>query len=356
MEAAADVATDVRTSAAIVRAASLDPPKTGRLAQVGYGFALPLATMRALLQDPLERRRYLVQASLRALVILVATVALAITVPARIELDPTAALAARLATVAAVISSIYASLCALEWILISLTHDYDDQTGRRAALAIGVAPEDPERPPRVRLDLRWVGKRIKRRLRGYRAYIFGVPVISLVSFAPVIGPALYAFALGCWTFYWFTVITASKSAAAWTEEGRAPDPWYMRLWDAATASFFALRWWLPRVYGRTLRKQSEAMFPPCKAVEDSLYPMLGLALLRSMTAIPGVYLFFRPFFPVAAAHIITLRAAAAAAAAAPAPSGSATDEALVAPFEMLHPTNAPNAPDMALARTPEGKK
>jgi hypothetical protein len=317
-----EAATHVRMSAAIIRAAPLDPPKTGRVAQVGYGFALPVATLRALIQDPLERRRYLLQASLRALVVLVVIIALAIWLPGYVELDPAADLKEKLARIAAVLSSAYAFVVAVEWILISLTHDYDDQIGRRAALAIGAPPEDPERPPRIRLDLPWIAKRMKRRFRGYRAYIFGVPAIFPISFAPIIGPALYAFALGGWTFYWFMVITASKSAAAWTEEGRAPDPWYLRLWDAAADSSFLFRWWLPRVYGRTLRKQTEAMFSPCKAVEDSIFPMIGLAMLRSITAIPGIYLFFRPFFPVAAARIIMHQAEAATASSSTAEAGS----------------------------------
>lgn len=54
---------------AVVRSAPLDPPKTGRLARVGYGFALPLAVMRALVRDPLERKRFVFQATARMLVV-----------------------------------------------------------------------------------------------------------------------------------------------------------------------------------------------------------------------------------------------------------------------------------------------
>jgi hypothetical protein len=65
------------------------------------------------------------------------------------------------------------------------------------------------------------------------------------------------------------------------------------------------RWWLPRWYGRLWRKLSDAIFSPCKAVEDAPYALLGLSLCRILFGLPGVYLFIRPFIPVAAAQIIT---------------------------------------------------
>lgn len=303
-----EAAEGVRTSAAVVRAAPLEPPRTGRLARVGYGFALPLAAMRALLRDPVERRRFLVQAGARAFVVFALTGAIAgagvyATIKAGL-LQADADFKTKATIVAAVLSSFYATLTVMETIVIALTHEYDAQIGRRAALRAGVAPEDEESKPRVRVDFAWIKKRIKRALRGYRVYLIGIPAFSIVYLLPGVGPSLYGLLLALWSLYWIVVLAASKTAAAWTEEGHAPDPWYLRVWEALTTYVPGFRWGLPRAYGRLWRKHSEAVFSPCKAVEDAPYAMLGLGLCRALLGVPGVYLFLRPFIPVAAAHII----------------------------------------------------
>jgi hypothetical protein len=298
----------VRTSAAIVRAAPLEPPRTGRLARVGYGFALPLAVMRVILRDPLERRRFLIQASVRA--ILVFTVAALIAgsgLLATIKLDifsPGADFKVKAEIVGALLSTAYMTLAVIEWIVIAFTHEFDSQVGRRASLRAGVEPEDEEQKPRVRLDMKWIGKRIKRGLRGYRVYFVGIPAISLTLLIPLVGKSLYSLLLGLWSLYWLVVLTASKSAAAWVDEGLAPAPWFLRFWSFVINRVPGFRWGLPRLYGREWRKLSEAIFSPCKAVEDAPWSLLGLALCRVVLGFPGVYLFIRPFIPVAAAHII----------------------------------------------------
>lgn len=303
-----EAAEGVRTSAAVVRAAPLEPPQTGRLAKVGYGFALPLAIMRALLRDPIERRRFLVQASVRAAIVFVVATALGaagLFTGFELEILPSGVeFKTKAKVVGAVLSTYYLTLSVIEWIVIALTHEFDSQVGRRASLRAGIEPEDEEKKPRVRLDTRWIGKRIRRGIRGYRVYLIGIPAISLTLIIPRVGEALYGTLLGLWSLYWLVVLTASKSAAAWTEEGIAPAPWYLRFWSFLTQRVPGFRWWIPRVYGREWRKQSEAIFSPCKAVEDAPSSLLGLALCRALFAIPGAYLFVRPFIPVAAAHII----------------------------------------------------
>lgn len=302
----ADAADGVRRSAEVIREAPLERPKAGGLAQVGYGFALPLAAMRAVLRDPLARRRYLLASWVRAGVVLAAALPIALKLSESAKaLEPAADLLTAIARLVALLSSLYAALAVVEWIVIALTHEYDDQTARRAALLIGAPPEDEPRAPRVRLDLPWVGKRIKRAIRGYRVYLVGLPAISILWLFPLVGAALYAAAVAGWTFYWFAVQTVAKTAAAWTDEGRAPPPWFLRLWGAATERAPGFRWSLPRSYGRFWWRHAEAMFSPCKAVEDAPHTFLGLALLRALLGVPGVYLFFRPFFPVAVAYIIT---------------------------------------------------
>lgn len=303
-----EAAEGVTASVAVVRSAPLEPPATGRLAKVVYGFALPIAVMRALLRDPLERRRFLIQATVRMLVVFAVAAAVAwsgIEATIRLGIFPPGTDFKSKATIfGALVSSMYATLAVIEWIVIAFTHEFDAQAGRQASLRAGIEPEDDEMRPRVRLDTRWIGKRIKRAIRGYRVYIIGIPAISVVLLIPLAGRPLYGLLLGLWSLYWLVVLTASKTAAAWTLEGVAPAPFYLRFWSFVTRRVHGFRWWLPLAYGRTWRSQSEAIFSPCKAVEDAPYPLLGLALCRALLGLPGIYLFLRPFIPVAAAHII----------------------------------------------------
>lgn len=303
---------------AVAREAPLDPPAAGHLRRLAYGAALPIAILRALLRDPVERRRYLIQTSARAAAVIAVTALIGVAgFSATNAILPGEGIEIEMSRGFALISAIYGTLCAVEWVVIALTHDYDDQTARRAALLIGVPPEDPERAPRVRLDVPWIGKRIKRRIRGLRVLFAGVPVIGLVTALPLIGPELYAALFALWSAYWFVVITASKSAAAWREEGRAPAPWFIRAWDYLTQNVVGFRWGLPRAYGRFFRRQTEAMSSPCAAVEGAPAPHAGVALLRIIGSLPCAYIFLRPFFPVATAHIQFTRERAAA----PAPEG-----------------------------------
>ena len=303
-----EAAEGVRTSAAVVRAAPLTPPTAGRLAKVGYGLALPVALMRAVLKHPLERRRFLVQAFARAiLVYAIAAMIGGAGLLAALEsglFRPDADINVRVEFSFGILSGSYLTLSIIEWIVIALTHEFDSQVGRRVSLLAGVEPEDEEKKPRVRVDFKWLGKRLKRGLRGYRVYLVGIPAISVAWFIPMVGRSLYGLLLGLWSFYWLVVLTASKSAAAWVDEGNAPAPWYLRFWSFVVNRVPGFRWSLPRVYGREWRRQSEAIFSPCKAVEDAPWQTIGLALCRALLGFPGVYLFIRPFIPVAAAHII----------------------------------------------------
>lgn len=191
---------------------------------------------------------------------------------------------------------LFGVLTLVEAIVIALSRDYHDQIGRHAALLRGIPPEDPDVRPRVRLDLRWLWRRLKRKVRGVRVFVVGLPVLGIVSLVPVIGSPLYGALAFVWGLYWLAVFAGAKSALAWSDEFTAPDPWFLR----AVLRVPVLRW-----YARVWRRFTRDVFAPCRRFEEAPFELGGLALARLIGTIPVLYLFMRPLLPVAAAIVIT---------------------------------------------------
>jgi hypothetical protein len=194
----------------------------------------------------------------------------------------------------------FGALTVVESLVIVLSREYHDQIGRRAALLVGVAPEDPEAKPRVRLNLRWLWTKTKRRMRGGRVFLAGLPVIGLVAPVPVVGSYVYATATFFWSVYWLAVFAGAKSAQAWHDETTATEPFFLR----AALRVPILKW-----YARLWRWLTRALFAPCKRVEETPYELAGVAVVRLIGTVPVLYLFMRPFLPVAAGAIIAKRRA-----------------------------------------------
>jgi hypothetical protein len=212
----------------------------------------------------------------------------------------------------------FGTLTLVEWLVIVLSREYHDQIGRRAALLTGVEPEDPDAKPRIRLNLRWLWTKTKRRMRGARVFIAGLPVIGLITFVPLAGPYLYATATFGWSMYWLAVFAGAKSAQAWHDETTAPEPFFLR----AAARVPIVKW-----YARLWRRLTRALFAPCKRVEETPFELAGLAAVRLLGTVPVLYLFMRPFLPVAAGAIIQRsRGSGALAAASISSAGSDQQE------------------------------
>ncbi|HSN97249.1 MAG TPA: hypothetical protein VLS89_03090, partial [Candidatus Nanopelagicales bacterium] len=64
------------------------------------------------------------------------------------------------------------------------------------------------------------------------------------------------------------------------------------------------RWWLPRLYGRLLRRMTSQVFSPAARFERSPWELAGVAVARVIGGLPGCYLFLRPLIPVAAQHVL----------------------------------------------------
>ncbi|EYF02488.1 Hypothetical protein CAP_7110 [Chondromyces apiculatus DSM 436] len=307
----------VETVYAARLAPPLDPSPVARLA---YGAGLPLAVASALLAHPEAGRRYRRVCFTQAALVLGISVALGVSWghvtkllgllgETRIQISSSGDVIRQSAKVTldqglAFWSSLYATLCAVEWAVIALSRQYHDAIARDAALLTGAMPEDPPLTPHVSVDIPWMWTRGKRYLRGWMVFLAGVPALSLLLVVPGVGRTLYAIASAVWGVYWLAVLVAAKSAYAWREEGTAPAPWFVRGWDWLTSSVLLFQWGLPRLYGQMLRKWTQQVFSPAARFERSPWELSGVAIARVLGGIPGFYLLVRPLIPVAAQHVL----------------------------------------------------
>jgi hypothetical protein len=217
-----------------------------------------------------------------------------------------------------------ALLSIVEGIIVFFSRRWDDWLSFYISGLAGIRPEMAEPPVRrLALDLKWLRKKLRRRIRGYIIFVAGMPLMYLLRVVPVAGDWLFTIAVTLWAWYWGGVFTASKSAHAWADDGVAPLPIVLRKFNAPFAKGW---WWWPvRIYGRLLAWRLRGVNAPAATFERSPAAFLGLALARGVFALPGLYLLARPIVPVAAGRICAEcdpgdRFVAAAAASGPATS------------------------------------
>lgn len=195
-----------------------------------------------------------------------------------------------------------AILSAIEGVVVFLTRSWDDWLSFHVSRLAGIAPEAPE-PPRRRLTfgVRWLFKKLRRKIRGYIVFGSGIPILALLRLVPVVGDWAFTAALTLWAWYWVGVFTASKSAHAWADDRVAGPPAMVRSFNARFARGW---WWWPlRAYGRMWAWALRSVSAPAAAFERGPAPYLGLALTRTVLSLPGLYLLSRPIVPVAAGRL-----------------------------------------------------
>ena len=286
----------------VARGTSLaPPPPESRFRRFLWGFALPFGIVRRVFHDHHARRCWLGWSSVQ-LAVLVA-------VGLRIGLSTSHAAdnLARHPSVRDVVelaSVTYAALCIVEWIVIALARDYHDVLSAIAARVTGVPSEPLVRPPKIRLDFGWLWTKGKRRLRAALLFVSGLPLIALVLLIPLIGDALYVVLSSIWAMYWVAVFAIGGSALAWETPPDAP-PWHVRgLRYVGRVPVLGLP---PRFYAWILAGSSRSVHSVCRAFEADPYAAAGLAAARTLAGVPGLYLFFRPAFSVAATHALVER-------------------------------------------------
>lgn len=199
------------------------------------------------------------------------------------------------------LSALGAALTLVEWWMLALTRDHQNQLSRKVALASGATPEDPERTPRVRLDVKWLVKKLRRKIRGALIIGSGVVAFAVVRLIPHVGREASQLAASLWAFYWIAVFTLGGTAAAWTIH--APkDPWFVR--GSLALGKIPLLGWFPRLYGKVWRGITKGVRSPCEVWERAPYEGLGMGLARVVCGLPVIYSFVRPVFSVAAQHAV----------------------------------------------------
>lgn len=303
---AAELAAEAR--AATARATRFElPPSGARLQRFGYGLALPFALARATLKAPAARRRYLrvvgVQLALTlgiGLFLTLLTYSLSEAFPPDGDSDVHVGFAAA----AGLWSALYATISGVEWVVIALSRDYHDGVSRDASLLTGLTPEEDDKAPRVRIDPKWMWKRVRDKARGFFVFASVVPLLWLVAAIAVIGPYLSAALLTLWSVYWSGVFAASRTIHGWKDEDRAPDPIFLRGWERVTGRLPGALRWAPKTYGRLVRRSTRSLFAPASRLEARPWELTGLSLARTLRHVPGLYVALRPFYSVAAAHVI----------------------------------------------------
>lgn len=313
----AALAAEARASAG--RAARFEPPpRDARLQRFGYGLALPFALARATLRDPAARRRYLRVASVQVALTLGLGVLITLLwsdlADDLREAHPNVHV--RFVAAAGLLSALYATISGVEWAAIALSRDYHDGVSRDASLLTGLDPEEEEKRPRVRVDFQWMRKRVRDKVRGALVFASVVPFLGVVSWIAGVGPYLSAALLTLWGVYWAGVFAASRTIHGWKDEARAPDPIFLRGLDRATRALPGAVSWAPATYGRVVRWSTRSLFAPAARLEALPWELTGLALARVLRHVPGLYAALRPFYSVAAAHMIVAHDRAAAAEAA----------------------------------------
>ena len=217
----------------------------------------------------------------------------------------------RIGAVLALLAAIYASLGIAQTAILALSRDFHDVLSRDLSLLVNVAPEDPPMRPKVRLDIPWLRRKTKRRVRFFIGFLPGAILINIVARLVPPHRTITTVLTALWAAYWWMVMTAGQSARAWTPPETTQRPWYLRAWFTLCDRVFLFRWGLPRWWGTMWDRMARNFHGPAERVEEQPLEFAGLALSRALVLIPVVKLLLRPVYPVAVAHLLVEHATTA---------------------------------------------
>jgi hypothetical protein len=272
------------------------PPPHDRLRRVLYGLTLPFSVLRSVLRDPEARPRYLRRTVLQLSAMILACAGLFALDLVRQTADGEGFLATA--------SAYYAGMCLAEALVLAFASEFQAEVTLDAARLTG-APAEPLLPdgPRLRLNPSLVWTKLKRRFRS--ALILGAyaPVVVITVFLPGGGYLYQALGL-CWLVHWGAVFAIGSAPLAWDTKVER-QPWLLRL--LGTVGAVPVLGWPCRLYAALWRTWFGALTPVWIATEAAPYEAAGLAVARGVAGLPGLYLFLRPMFPVAATHVLLAR-------------------------------------------------
>ncbi len=279
---------------------------TRALRRFGFGLVLPIRLISAAIRDPKLGSAYIRTTSMQAgaTVLLFATLCCIWTSPVEDLLE--AIRERELHEMWDDLGTLLVMLYVSQWIVLALSKDYTDQLSRGVSLVSSLPPEDPERNANLRIDFRWMKKKLRRRVRAAYLYAVGIPAIALVSLPVGIAlawitdadEAMYSVLCALWAAYWAIVGVTSKTAYAWNEPPPESRPWFLRALERVERVPVA-SW-----YVRWVKKASSSVRGPTITFEKAPAPLAGLAFARALTAAPILSIAMRPVVPVAVAKIL----------------------------------------------------
>ena len=200
-------------------------------------------------------------------------------------------------------------LSVVEWILVWIGREHQDQIAYETSVLTGVPGEPLPRPPRLRFDLAWLKMKGWRTLRLLIFLALAAPVMWLVGMIPRVGGSLALVVEAVWATYWACVFAIANTFLVW-EQPAPPDraPWFMRV--LRTLARIPLLGIPFRIYAGVLRVATRKVWPACLAFENAPWESAGLALARAIASVPVVYIVTRPAFTPAATHAFVARTSA----------------------------------------------
>jgi hypothetical protein len=184
--------------------------------------------------------------------------------------------------------------------VVFLSRRWDDWLSHYGARLAGIVPEDEDvKPRKMVVELRWLYRKSKRKIRGYVQFAIGIPLLLPFKAIPGIGDYAFGIMLALWGYYWLGVCTAGKSAHAWTATEIAPAPVRVFTTYVPNRRYTApVRW-----YGRAMHRVTADSHAAAITFERDPAAFLGLALARTILAAPFLYLLARPIVPLAAGRL-----------------------------------------------------
>lgn len=195
-----------------------------------------------------------------------------------------------------------AALSGASTVIVGLSRRHDDWLGFGAAALAHVKPEDETRKvPKICVDVKWIKKKIRERIRESIAFAAGMPVVALLLMVPVAGPFLFKVGTVAWGWYWLGVTTAMKNDHSLADAETAPPPAMVRAIETLSRAHWLLAPLRP--YARLLAWATRSFNSPAAFFERTPRAFLGLGLSRALFALPGLYFFGKAIVPVAAGRL-----------------------------------------------------
>lgn len=218
--------------------------------------------------------------------------------------------APRLAEALAWLTLAFSALVVGQWVVLALSREYQEPLGRELELVAGLPADDAALAPRVRVDVRWLKKKLSQRVRGVLVLLPGFLAFTPVFLVTkplglddfVMPPLMFG-----WSAYWWCTFTVGRSALAWEDEASGARPLPLRWWQARTEQTPGFRWFFPRWVGAFAGWAMKRDLAPAVAFERAPWSFVGLGLARLVTSPPLVRLAFRQAIDAAVTEQLSRR-------------------------------------------------